>query len=107
MQASFPTLPGDLAAAIPPPPAPAPTEAPATEPAAAASADADPEVTAVRAVLATFIDDAQKGDVDAAKAISVIEPGAEDFFTQFTAVLTASKKFTDALTEKFPDQAQR
>jgi hypothetical protein len=49
MQVSFPTLPGDLAAAIPPPPAPAPTETPATEPAAAPADGAAPATPAAPA----------------------------------------------------------
>src|SRR6185369_17252853 len=62
MQVSFPTLPGDLASAIPPPPAPAveATTAPTTEATATAEADS-PDVTAIRAAFMAFSQAAEKG----------------------------------------------
>jgi hypothetical protein len=105
LQVTFPNLPGDLAAAIPPPPAPAtePTSAPTTE---GATAEADsPDVQAIRTMLQTFIDALAKGDMDGAKALAQIEPGQEEYFNQFAAFLTQSLQLVDAIKEKFPDQA--
>jgi hypothetical protein len=105
MQVNFPALPGDLAAAIPPPPAPAPTEQPTTAPTTeGATAEADsPDVQSCRTVFATFLQAALKGDLDAAKAVSQIDPGGEDMFNQFTTLLVAAQKLDAAMHEKFPD----
>jgi hypothetical protein len=111
LQASFPTLPGDLAAAIPPPPAAAPAETPATSPAEGAAtaptaaAEDSPEVQAIRAVTTSFLDALAKGDMDGAKAFTQIDPGQEALYNQMVTLLSDSLKFQAALKDKFPDQA--
>src|SRR5262249_39919570 len=77
---AFPALPEKLQAALPAPAAPA--TAPTTEPSAATapSASADdnsPDQQAVRAVLVSFADAIDKGDVEAARGLCQIEPGQD------------------------------
>jgi hypothetical protein len=55
-------------------------------------------------VLGTFLDSLQKGDVDAAKAVSQIEPGAEEYFGTYTNLIIEGGKFIAALREKFGDE---
>ena len=105
MQVTFPNLPGDLAAAIPPPPAPAPTEpttAPTTE---GSTAEADsPDVQAIRAVMTAYIGALEKGDMDGAKAMVQIEPGQEDYYNQYATFVASALQFAVAMKDKFPDQ---
>jgi hypothetical protein len=103
MQVTFPTLPGDLAAAIPPPPAPpatAPAEAATTAPTETAAADS-PDVQAIRVVVQSFLDALDKGDADAVKAVCQIDPGQEETVNQLVTVVTEGKKFVAAAQEKF------
>jgi hypothetical protein len=107
-QVMFPTLPGDLASAIPPPPAPPPTEA-TTAPSETATGPSEtagsPDEQAIHATLASFIDALQKGDVDTAKTLAQIEPGQEDTLNQLAGFFSEFRKLTAAAQEKFGVQA--
>ena len=108
---AFPALPEKLHAALPAPTTPAaPATAPTTEPSAAtaptaSAADASPDEQAVRAVLISFADAIDKGDIEAARALCQIEPGQDQALADIVKLFASIKDLHGAVSAKFGDQA--
>ena len=103
----FPALPAKLRAAIPSPTPTAPATEPATAPATApAAGEGSADEQAVRAVLVSFADAVDKGNLEAARPLCQIEPGQEQTFADSFKMASGAKKLRQSAIAKFADAAR-